>query len=170
MTNSFVYNEAKNPYAGDYTGPITFLNSSFSDPIIFQARRTFVSTGNVYGGNTFKAGEQVRVYSTGDRFCYDGFTLGCVGAAKTNFDKATVVFMTGQPDDGQVKGHPTFFGTDVQFGASVQMPSFPQNQLPQNKANGSMVYCANCRRDTTPCQGGGTGAPAMVVGGQWSCL
>ncbi len=170
MTNSFIYNEQKNPLAGDYTSPITFLNSFFGNPIVFQARRTFVSTGNAYGGDTFRANEQVRVYSTGDRFCYDGYTLGCRGAVKNNFDKATVVFMTGQPDDGQVKGHPTFFGTDVQFGAGVQMPSFPQNLLPQNKANGSMVYCSNCRRNTTPCQAGGTGAPAMVVGGQWSCL
>ncbi len=170
MTNSFVYNGVNNPYAGDYSAPVMFLNSAFGDPIVFQARRTFVSTGNFYGGNSFKADERVRVYSTGDRFCYDGYTLGCRGAAKTNFDKATIVFMTGQPDDGQVKGHPTFFGTDVQFGATVQMPSFAQNSLPQGKANGSMVYCSNCRRSTTPCQAGGTGAPAMVVGGQWSCL
>jgi hypothetical protein len=170
MTNSFIYNEQKNPYAGDYSAPISFINSAFGNPIIFQARRTFVSTGNFYGGNTFKADELVRVYSTGDRFCYDGYTLGCRGATKNNFDKATVVFMTGQPDDGQVKGHPTFFGTDVQFGATVQMPSFQQSALPQGKANGAMVYCANCRRSTTPCQAGGTGAPAMVIGGQWSCL
>ena len=170
MTNAFVYNEAKNPYAGDYSAPVTFLNSVFGAPIIFQARRTFVSTGNLYMGNTFSAGELVRIYSTGDRFCYDGFTIACGGAAKNNFDKATVIFMTGQPDDGNVKGHPTFFGTDVQFGSTVQMPSFEQNKLPQNKANGSMVYCTNCRRSTTPCQAGGTGAPAMVVGGQWSCL
>jgi len=170
MTNSFIYNEQKNPYAGDYSAPIMFLNSAFGNPIIFQARRTFVSTGNFYNADTFRANEQVRVYSTGDRFCYDGYTLGCRGATKNNFDKATIVFMTGQPDDGQVKGHPTFFGTDVQFGATVQMPSFQQNQLPQGKANGSMVYCSNCRRDTTPCQAGGTGAPAMMVGGAWSCL
>jgi hypothetical protein len=170
MTNSFIYNEQKNPSAGDYSAPVTFLNSAFGNPIIFQARRTFVSTGNIYGGDIFRANELVRVYSTGDRFCYDGYTLGCRGAAKNNFDKATVVFMTGQPDDGQVKGHPTFFGTDVQFGAPVQMPSLQQNQLPPGKNNGSMVYCANCRRDTTPCQAGGSGAPAMVVGGQWSCL
>ncbi len=170
MTNSFIYNEQKNPYAGDYSAPVTFLNSAFGNPIIFQARRTFVSTGNFYGADAFRANEQVRVYSTGDRFCYDGFTLGCRGAAKNNFDKATIVFMTGQPDDGQVKGHPTFFGTDVQFGAGVQMPSFQQSALPPNKPNGTMVYCTNCRRNATPCQAGGTGAPAMVVGGQWSCL
>ena len=170
MTNSFIYNEQKNPQAGDYSAPVTFLNSAFGNPIVFQARRTFVSIGNAYAGNVFKADGWLRVYSTGDRFCYDGYTLGCRGAAKNNFDKATVVFMTGQPDDGNVKGHPTFFGTDVQFGAPVQMPSLQQSALPQNKPNGAMVYCENCRRSTTPCQAGGTGAPAMVVGGQWSCL
>jgi hypothetical protein len=170
MTNSFIYNEQKNPNAGDYSAPVTFLNSAFDNPIIFQARRTFVSTGNIYGGNTFRADERVRVYSTGDRFCYDGYTLACRGAAKNNFDKATVIFMTGQPDDGQVKGHPTFFGTDVQFGAPVQMPSLQQNQLPPGKANGALVYCSNCRRNTTPCEAGGSGAPAMIVAGQWSCL
>jgi hypothetical protein len=170
MTNAFVFNEVQNPYAGDYSAPITFINSGFGNPIVFKARRTFVSTGNAYSGDTFQADERLRVYSTGDRFCYDGYTLGCRGATKKNFDKATVVFMTGQPDDGQVRGHPTFFGTDVQFGAPVQMPSFLQNALPAGKPNGSMVYCSNCRRNTTPCQSGGTGAPAMVVGNQWSCL
>jgi len=169
-TNSFVYNEAMNPNAGDYSAPVTFLNSAFGAPIIFNARRTFVSIGNGYGPNTFKADERLRVYSTGDRFCYDGYTIACGGATPTNFDKATVVLMTGQPADGQVKGHPTYFGTDVQFGAPVQMPSFEVNALPQGKANGSMVYCSNCRRSSTPCQGGGSGAPAMVVGSQWSCL
>jgi Pectate lyase superfamily protein len=170
MTNSFVYNGVNNPYAGDYSAPVTFLNSAFGNPIIFNARRTFVSTGNAYSGNVFKADERLRVYSTGDRFCYDGYTLGCRGAAENSFDKATIIFMTGQPADGKVKGFPTIFGTDVQFGAPVQMPTFQQNTLPQGKGNGSLVYCANCRRSTTPCQGGGNGAPAMVVGGQWSCL
>jgi hypothetical protein len=170
MTNSFVYNEVKNPYAGDYSYPITFVNCTFGDPIIFNARRTFVSTGGFYGPQTFKADERLRVYSTGDRFCYDGFTLGCGGAAKNNFDRAQVIFMTGQPDERNITGHPTVFGTDVQFGGAAQLPSFLQNALPTGKANGSMVYCSNCRRDTTPCQAGGTGAPAMIVNNQWSCL
>lgn len=179
MNHAFVYNEPQLPFHGDYTYPIVFINNTFGTKIDFRGRRTFVSTGNIYLADTFKAGPDVRVYSTGDRFCYDGATLGCVNTAKASgavdkgsvFDRATVVFMTGQPDDAKgVKGHPTFFGTDVQFGAPVQMPSFPQNQMPQGKANGSMVYCTNCRRSTTPCQAGGSGAPAMVVGGQWSCL
>ena len=170
MTNSFVYNEELNPNAGDYSAPVTFLNSAFGNPIIFNARRTFVSIGSSYGAQTFRADERVRVYSTGDRFCYDGHILGCRGAQSKNFDKATIIFMTGQPPEGQVKGHPTFFGTDVEFGAPVQMPAFQVNALPQGKGNGAMVYCSNCRRSSTPCQGGGSGAPAMVVGNQWSCL
>ncbi|HEX8287969.1 MAG TPA: glycosyl hydrolase family 28-related protein [Pyrinomonadaceae bacterium] len=170
MTNSFVYNEVNNPYAGDQSYPVTFINCIFGDPIIFKARRTFVSTGSLYGPKTFQADERLRVYSTGDRFCYDGYTLGCTGATKNNFDRAQVIFMTAQPDDRNVPGHPTIFGTDVQFGGAVQMPSFMQNALPTGKANGSMVYCSNCKRNSTPCQSGGTGAPAMVVANQWSCL
>jgi hypothetical protein len=169
-TNSIVINSEKNPLAGNYSGPLTMINNAFGDPIVFNSRRTVVSTGNSYAGNAFKANEDVRIYSTGDRFCVDGYILGCGAAPKTLFDKATVVFMTGQPGDGQVTGHPTFFGTDVQFAAPVQMPSFSAGSLPAAKANGSMVYCSNCRRSTTPCQAGGSGAPAMMVGGAWSCL
>lgn len=168
---SFVYNGAQIPNAGDYSYPITFLNNIFGEPIIFKSRRTFVSIGNLYGPKTFQADAAVRVYSTGDRFCYDGNTLGCENAAASNgFDRATVIFKTGQLDDGRVKGSPTFFGTDVQFAAPVQMPSILQNALPANKPNGSMIYCSNCRRNSTPCQTGGNGAPAMVVANQWSCL
>lgn len=170
MTNSIVYNQVENPYAGDYSYPITVVNSIFGDPILFKARRTFVSTGSLYNANTFTADDRLRVYSTGDRFCYDGYILGCQGATRKNFDRATIIFMTGQPSERDVAASPTVFGTDVQFGAPIQLPSFLQNALPTGKANGSMVYCSNCRRDTTPCQTGGIGAPAMVVGGQWSCL
>ncbi len=170
MTNSLVYNEVNNPQAGDYSYPITILNSIFDAPLIFKARRTLVSTGSFYGGSSFKADERLRVYSTGDRFCYDGYILGCRGAAEANFGGASILFMTGQPGEGQVKGHPTVFGTEVQFGAPVQMPSILQNKLPVGSPDGSMVFCPNCRRDTSPCQAGGSGAPAMVIGGRWNCL
>ena len=171
MTNSIVYNPGKLPAAGDYSYPMTLINNIFVHPIVFNARRTFVSTGNNYAPNTFQADERLRVYSTGDRFCYDGFTLGCQNLGAINkFDRATVISMTGQPDEGAVKGHPTFFGTDVQFGAPPQMPQLLQNALPAGKPNGSMVYCSNCRRNATPCQAGGSGSPAMMVAGQWSCL
>lgn len=170
MTNSIVYNAEANPNAGDYSYPITIINSVLGPPIVFSARRTFVSTGNLYAADTFKADARLRVYSTGDRFCYDGNTNGCLGKTRNYFDGATVLFMTGAPDETGLKGFPAIFGTDVQFNQPVQMPSFRQNALPKDKANGSMVYCADCRRSTTPCQSGGTGAPAMIVGNQWSCL
>jgi hypothetical protein len=170
MANSIVYNAVQNPMAGNYAEPITVINSAFHNPIIFNARRTFVSTGNRYGPETFRADDRLRVYSTGDRFCYDGYIVGCQGAVSKNFDRATVVFMTGQPGEGSVKGSPAVFGTDVQFNNPIQLPTLQQSALPAGKPNGSMVFCANCRRSTTPCQAGGQGAPAMMVGGQWSCL
>ena len=170
MTNTFIYNEINHPQAGNFSNPVYFLNSSFSEPIIFNARRTFVSSGNWYGPNTFKADERLRVYSTGDRFCTDGYILGCQPANNNLFDKATVVFMTGQPSEGRVAGFPAVFGTDVEFNSPIRLPSLPQNSLPAGKADGSLVYCTNCRRSTTPCQSGGSGAPAMMVAGQWSCL
>lgn len=170
IVSTLIYNEEQIGGAGDYSYPLTVVNSVFAAPMIFNARRTFVSTGNLYGPATFKADNRLRVYSTGDRFCYDGHTAGCRGPAKNNFDKATVIFMTGQPSEGQVQGHPAYFGTDVQFGAGVQMPSVAASALPTGKPNGTMVYCSNCRRATTPCSTGGSGAPAMVVNGQWSCL
>jgi hypothetical protein len=171
MTYSFVYNEPHFPYHGDYSYPITFVNNIFGDPIEFRGRRTFVSIGNLYGPRTFVADPSVRVYSIGDRFCYDGNILGCQGATQQNgFDKATVIMMAAQPDDGSVKGNPTFFGTDVKFGAPIQAPSFKQENLPKDKPNGSLVYCENCQRSTTPCRSGGSGAPAMMVAGQWSCF
>lgn len=169
-TYSFEYNTEENPYAGDYSYPIAIINSVLGTPLVFKARRTFVSTGNLYSQRSFTADERLRVYSTGDRFCYDGHTLGCENVPTKGFDRATIIFMSGQPAEGSVKGYPTYFGTDVQFGAPVQMPNLELNKLPAGTPNGSMVYCTNCKRSTTPCQAGGSGAPAMVVGGQWSCL
>lgn len=170
MTYTMVVNPRNIPGVGDYSYPVTFINNIFGLPTLFNGPRNFISIGNQYDANSFKADAATRVHSTGDRFCYNGNTLGCQGVTRTFFDKATVIFMSGEVGESAVKGYPTFFGTDVKFGAGVQMPNFPQNQLPGSQPNGSMVYCQNCRRSTTPCQAGGNGAPAMVVGGQWSCL
>ncbi|HEY2867038.1 MAG TPA: glycosyl hydrolase family 28-related protein [Pyrinomonadaceae bacterium] len=170
MTNSLVYNAVQNPKAGNYSEAIIAIHCAFGNPVVFNARRTFVSTGNSYAPNVFHADERLRVYSTGDRFCYDGYIQGCKGAQSNDFDRATVVFMTGQPAEGSVAGHPAIFGTDVQFNSPIRLPSLKQDALPAGKPDGSLVYCANCRRSTTPCQGGGNGAPAMMVAGVWSCL
>lgn len=154
------------------SNPTTLINNVFDDPIEIKGRWTLVSTGNHYGANTVKLNPEARVYSTGDRFCYDGLIAGCAtGAGPTNFIGGKVIFSTGQPADGTVPGRPTVFGHDVQFNAPIQLPNLPHNQLPaQNVGNGSFVYCTNCRRSTAPCQAGGNGAPAMHVGGKWECL
>lgn len=170
MAYSLRYNAVDHPAAGDYSFPLMLINNTLGDKIEFKARRTLVSTGNHYEADTFKANKDLRVYSTGDRFCYDGIIAGCQRPGYGLFDNATLLFMTGQPPEGKVKGHPTVFGTDVRFGEAPQMPNLAHTALPANKPNGSLVYCTNCRRDTTPCQAGGSGAPAMVVNNQWSCM
>ncbi len=176
MTNSFIFNDEKHPQAGNYSYPITFINSFLGAPIIFNGRRSLVSVGNGYNPRTFKADAGLRIYSMGDRFCYDGYIWACKDGGHDRFkdqklfDNATVIYMTGQPAEGNTPGIPTIFGTDVQFNTPIQLPNLRLDQLPREKPNGSMVYCSNCRRSTTPCQTGGTGAPAMIVGNQWSCL
>ena len=170
-SRSLVFGEATG--AGNLSYPITLINNVFDDPIEIKARRTIVSTGNLYGANTFKLPPDARVYSTGDRFCYDGSIIGCAtGAGPTNFIGGKIIFSTGQPGEGSVPGRPTTFGHDVQFNAPVQLLNLQFNALAtvQNMGNGSFVYCTNCRRSTAPCQAGGSGAPAMLVGGRWECL
>lgn len=166
MTRSLVFGEA--PGAGNLSYPITLVNNIFGDPIEIKARRMLVSTGNLYLSNTVRLAPDVQVYSTGDRFCYDGSILGCqTPNPNATFIGGRIIFSTGQPADGTVAGRPAIFGTEV------QMPNFAFDILPKinaDKNNGSMVYCSNCRRATTPCQAGGSGAPAMIVNNQWSCL
>ncbi len=182
MTRSMVF--ADFPQAGNFSYPITLVNNVFGNPIEVKGRRTLVSTGNLFGSDTFRADEWLRVYSTGDRFCYDGYIIGCqsLGANATRdtrpgqtaipgFGGAKVVFRTGQPGEGTVPTQPTIFGTDVRFDSPIQLPSILQSDLSkQTVNNGTMVFCSNCKRGTSPCQNGGSGAPAMFINGRWECL
>jgi hypothetical protein len=172
---SLVFGEV--PGAGNYSFPITLINNIFTDPIEIKARRNFVSVGNFYQGETVKLSSDVRVYSTGDRFCYDGYILACRGffnaptPAEPGFIGGKIMFSTGQPAEGQTPGRPTVFGDSVRFDGPVQLPNLPYNNLPRsNVGNGSMVFCSTCRRNTSPCQAGGNGAPAMWINGNWNCL
>jgi hypothetical protein len=169
-TRSLVYGDVQG--AGSLSPPLTLINNIFDDPIEIKARRTIVSIGNFYGAKTFTSHPDARIYSTGDRFCYDGYIIGCAsGAGPTNFIGGKVIFSTGQPPEGSVSGRPTVFGYDVQFNAPLQVQNVPLNQFPtQNVGNGTFLYCTNCRRNSAPCQAGGNGAPAMFVGGRWECL
>ena len=170
MTRSIVFGDV--PGAGNLGYSITLINNVFDDPVEIKGRKTVVSIGNLYGANSIRLHPDARIYSTGDRFCYDGNIVGCAtGAGATNFQGGKLIFSTGQPAEGSVPGRPTVFGHDVQFNAPVQLPNLQLNALPtQSVGNGSFVYCTNCRRNSAPCQSGGNGAPAMFVAGRWECL
>lgn len=170
MTRSIVFGDV--PGAGNLGYTITLINNVFDNPVEIKGRKTIVSTGNLYGANTVRLHPDARVYSLGDRFCYDGNIVGCAtGAGATNFIGGKLIFSTGQPAEGTVPGRPTVFGHDVQFNSPIQLPNLQLNALPNgNVGSGSFVYCTNCRRSTSPCQAGGSGAPAMFVNGKWDCL
>ena len=141
VSKSLVYGDVVPPNSsnsGDLTYPLTLVNNILGMPIELKAPCTFVSTGNVYGPDTVNTVAGVRIYSTGDRFCYDWRTLGCRHPAtqaqiyETGGFKGSglVVFRTGQPRDrdpvpGQsppeedyIKDIPTMFGFDVEIRAT----------------------------------------------------
>lgn len=162
MTRSLVFGEVQG--AGNLSYPITLINNIFGEPIEIKGRRMLVSTGNLYSAGSVRLHNDVEVYSTGDRFCYDGYILGCQSAGnRTNFIGGKIMFSTGQPTNGTVPGRPMVLGNEV------QMPTFRSNELPRNSNNGTMLFCADCRRNSQ-CTGGGQGAPAMFINGRWECL
>jgi hypothetical protein len=165
MTRSLVFGEVAG--AGNLSYPITLLNNIMGEPVEIKARRMLVSTGNLYGANSVRLAPDVEVYSTGDRFCYDGFILGCQQASASNanakFNGGKIIFQTGQLANGSVPGRPTVIGTEI------QMPIFNSRSLPRTSNNGTMLFCEDCRRNS-PCSGGGTGAPAMFINNRWECL
>ena len=182
MKRSIAYSEV--PGTSNLSFPLTLMNNIFDQPVEMIGARNLVSIGNFYGPKTIKLGPLVRVYSMGDRFCYDGHTLGCTnGPGAVNFAGGQIIFSTGQPADAAVPGRPTVFGGDVQFNGPVQMPNLAFENLPKltvnpvnnpngnrTLGNGAMLYCTNCKRNSAPCQNGGGGAPAMFVNGRWDCL
>lgn len=162
MTRSFVFGEVAG--AGNLSYPMTFINNVFGEPVEIKARRMLVSTGNLYGAGVVRLHKDAEVYSNGDRFCYDGYILGCRQSGREpNFVGGKIMFATGQPANGTVPGRPMVLGSEV------QLPSFRSNELPRNSNNGTMLFCADCRRNSQ-CSGGGQGAPAMFINGRWECL
>jgi hypothetical protein len=136
VTKSLVYGDVLPPEttnSGDASYPLTLINNIFGHTVDLKAPSTFVSTGNLYGPTTVQTVAGVRIYSTGDRFCYDWRILGCVDTSNTPVNDAggfqgdgIVVFRSGQPRDrapltgeeGYVKHVPTTFGFDVEMRAS----------------------------------------------------
>jgi hypothetical protein len=185
-TNSLTY--AAQSGTGGYSYTLTLINNSFIDPVRLR-RVMFVSTGNTYGGNSVQTGDGVQIYSIGDRFCYDAtqgfapnenpprYPCGPAGQLTGGFQGAgKIVFQTGQLRDTSlgnssiaIPERPTVIGTETQFDAPARLPSFRANGLPPNRAAGTMLFCADCRKDTSPCSAGGDGALAISIGGRWDC-
>lgn len=141
------------PGAGQNSAMLTLINNTFGDPVLLRARATFISTGNLYLGNNVETMALVKVYSTGDRFCYDAVTAyfpaqnpaatrwpcGDQGPTQTlttgGFQgSGQIVFESGQLRDYYggsgggdparvVEGRPTRFGTDMVINSDGDYPA-----------------------------------------------
>lgn len=186
-TTSIKYGAA--PYSGGRSYPLTLINNIFGDPIDLHSI-IFVSMGNTYGAKTVQTDARTQIYSTGDRFCYDatqGFApnenpprypcSGKTSDGSNGFQGAgKIVFQTGQPLDVsqqnpsiRVEARPTIIGTETRFDAPVQLAPFAFSKLPAAAPAGTMIFCTDCQKNSSPCKAGGTGTLAVSIGRQWDC-
>jgi hypothetical protein len=122
-TNSIHYGDLAG--TGDLSTIIYVKASIFGDPILLKQRVNYVSSGNLYGGATVNASNSdVKIYSSGDRFCYDsvtssGFTTqpcGPAGTSNIGFQGiGRVMFQTGQTQDGIIPALPAKIGSDTEI-------------------------------------------------------
>lgn len=119
MSRSLFYGDSTEKGVDNASYPLTLINNIFGNDMDIYKRTTFVSTGNLYGpDNVTTYDKDIRIYSTGDRFCYDGEILGCDGSSSTRGDfqgEGIVIFRTAQPKDGSLETTPTRFGFDVEM-------------------------------------------------------
>jgi Pectate lyase superfamily protein len=122
-TNSIHYGDLAG--TGDLSTIIYVKASIFGDPILLKQRVNYVSSGNLYIGSTVNASNSgVKIYSNGDRFCYDsvtsaGFTTqpcGPSGTTNVGFQGiGRVMFQTGQTQDGVIPALPAKIGSDTEI-------------------------------------------------------
>ncbi len=160
--------------AGEYSYPFLLKNVVFGNKIRILAARGITSTASLYGPDTWVVGGETRIWSVGDRFCYDANSRGCSNAgltapiARTFFDLATVMFMTGSPqeNDGNLTLPSTFnyslpsYPTQIDGGlklssfATLGTTTFAGLSALTSVAgiaNGSMIYCSDCTKGSKPC-------------------
>lgn len=184
-----------NPAGGVSDTTITVINSGFGDPIELRGRLNYVSSGTFYQPNTIVADPTVTITSTGDRFCYDPYTLPgrCKDSAgrnvlRPNFNGGRIMFQTGSVANSNgkvadnIEGRPNLFGYNVEIrdGLMQYDPNVTFKLIndwasgadgrPPVK-DGAFVYCNDCRRGSVCSQGtaGTDGAFAKRVNGQWRC-
>jgi hypothetical protein len=103
IKNSIVY--GRDPLPGENydlgwtVAKIVITGSEFGAPIKLRYRCSLISTGNHYGETTIETSTPLtRIYSTGDKFCGDGFITGGPACPNPRFvGPGTVVFATGAP-------------------------------------------------------------------------
>jgi hypothetical protein len=115
-----------NPLGSISNMMVTVINSIFGDKVELNGRFQYVSTGNLYGATTVQSNSDVKITSTGDRFCYDpyvlpGYCKDSLGNTVSNpgFQGGKVMFQTGRVTEGagadQIQRRPNFFGYDVEI-------------------------------------------------------
>ncbi|MDQ3800591.1 MAG: hypothetical protein M3384_14170 [Acidobacteriota bacterium] len=115
-----------NPAGAISTLMLVVVGSHFGDKIELNGRLNYISTGNYYGAKTVTAGPNVKITSTGDRFCYDPAVLPGYCRDENNqpvtnpgFNGGKVMFQTGRPAEGSganlIQRRPNFFGYDVEI-------------------------------------------------------
>ncbi len=193
INNSIIYGRDRilpgEQYAdmGNTASAIVITGSQFGAPIKLRGRVAFVSTGNNYAADTIQTdNSMVRVYSMGDKYCYDGYQSS--GPACTTpgvSGPGTIVFSAGAPEEGSFDGSgnpiggairelPNKFGVKSVFSKEVQLGSVTYSVLSSTYSaadNGTLLYCSDCAANsgTGACQASGGGALAKRIGGAWKC-
>lgn len=182
-----------NPAGGISSSTITVINSGFGDAVELRGRLNFVSSGTFYLAKTIMADPGVTITSTGDRFCYDPYTLPgrCTDEAgrsvvRPNVSGGRIMFQTGSVAEGKnadkIEGRPNLFGYNVEIRDGLMQYDPNVNfKLINDWASGAdgrppvkdgaFVYCNDCRRGGVCSQGtsGVDGAFAKRINGQWRC-
>jgi hypothetical protein len=186
VKNSLVWgrnpvDENENWDLGTTRSRIMVIGSELGAPVRLRYRVNYISEGNHYGPDTIQTDtELVRIWSTGDKFCDDGFAGdSCTPEIQ---GPGTVVFLSGAPAEStNIPEIPAQFGVKSVFskGASVKDllqldPSTVYTDLTgtySSAANGSLLYCSDCSFNTSTgaCTSGGNGALAKRINGAWKC-
>lgn len=182
-----------NPAGGSTSTTISVMSSGFGDPIELRGKLNYVSTGTFYQASNFIADPTVTITSTGDRFCYDPYSLPgrCIDssgrkALRPNYSGGRIMFQTGSIGEGRdtdkIEGRPNLFGYNVEIRDGLMQYDPNVNfKLINDWASGAdgrppvkdgaFVYCNDCRRGGVCSQGtaGTDGAFAKRINGQWRC-
>jgi hypothetical protein len=193
IKNSIIYGRDRilpgEQYAdmGNTASAIVITGSQFGAPIKLRGRVAFVSTGNNYAADTIRTdNSMVRVYSMGDKYCYDGYqSAGPACTTPGVSGPGTIVFSTGAPEEGSFDGSgnpiggairelPNKFGVKSVFAKELQLGTVTYSVLSGaygSADNGTLLYCSDCGTNsgTGACQASGSGALAKRINSAWKC-